>query len=295
MRFSAAAPLSVLVLVLGCSKASGSDDGHTTTTQGATESGEPGDTSTTEVSETDETDEVETDETETDEGVGFVPDSDLFGCSISELSVCDEIAQDCPEGEKCVPFVVEDCSFPKCIPVTGEQMAGEPCTVDAMGADDCDADSWCYPGSLDPELPTVCIAFCQGTVDNSHCDDPSQICMSDRLHYDGTLGCRPSCDPLMPEGCAPFERCTLEPHISPSLFGCVIGGGVADGEVCSGYQQCDSGECMAAEQLLGCEGAACCAPWCDLMAPDCAIGLECVPVEVDDPNSTVGVCALPDP
>jgi hypothetical protein len=283
------APSLALALTLACApKQTGSDDGHTTTTQTATESGDADDTSTTSTSTSTQDTEIDTG----DEGLTFVPMEDFAGlCSISELSLCDDFVQDCPEGEKCVPFhVEEDCEYPRCVTVTGDKQAGESCIADEMGSDDCDADSWCYPGTHDLELPPVCVAFCQGTADNSFCDDPSLTCVLD-FTYQGPLGCRPSCDPLMPAGCEPWERCTF--HNWQPAFGCVLGGGVANGEVCLANQQCDSGMCVLAEALLECAGERCCSPWCDLMAPNCAMGLECVPVEVDDPNPNVGVCSLP--
>lgn len=290
MLRSVAAILSALVLTLACSsKQIASDGGQTTTTQGASESGELTDTSAS--TSTDTTEPSETEESEgTEEGGGFVPDWDMYECSVDELSVCYEVAQDCPEGQKCVPFV-GSCSLPRCVPITGDKPAGEPCTADELGGDDCDEHSWCYPGSVDTELPTECIPFCHGPFDELFCDDPSQVCVFDLVAYKGVLGCRPSCDPLMPETCEAWERCTLV--VDQGHFGCVVGGGVANGDVCSTEQNCDSGACVLAEALPECAGERCCAPWCDLMAPSCAMGLECVPVEVDDPNSTVGVCALP--
>ena len=195
-------------------------------------------------------------------------------CSISELSLCDEIMQDCPEGEKCTPFHIEGCTYPRCVPIIGDKPAGETCTANEDAVDDCDADSWCYPGTFDLEQPAACISFCQDTADDSFCPEPSQICVFDDTVYWGPLGCRPSCDPLMPEGCEPWERCTFGLDIQPD-FGCMIAGGVADGEVCESNQDCDSGACVLAESLLECAGERCCSPWCDLMAPSCAMCSNC--------------------
>jgi hypothetical protein len=291
MHWRFAATLAVVIPLLACVKqtAAAEDEGHTTTTQTATESGDPDVTSGTssEGSETEETE--ETNET----GFSFVPEEDFTGlCSISELSLCDEFLQDCPGDEKCVPFHIEDCSFPVCTLVTGDKSAGEPCTADEHANDDCDADSWCYPGTLDLEQPSVCVSFCQGTADNSFCDDPSLTCVIDYKVYGGALGCLPICDPLTPGGCEPWERCTFT-FDGQSEFGCVIGGGVANGEVCNYNQDCDSGVCVEAESLLECAGEKCCSPWCDIMAPDCAMGLECMPVDVGDPISNVGACSVP--
>jgi hypothetical protein len=285
--------LTSVVLTSACAKPSANDAGQTTTTQTATESGDPDDTSSSSDSLDSADDDETDDETDTsDDGMVFVPEDEFPTlCSLDELSVCDEFAQDCPEGEKCVPFHIDDCSFQRCETITGDKLAGEPCSVGEMGGDDCGVDSWCYPGTFNLEAPAVCIPFCQGTPDESSCPEPTEVCVYDFVEYHGPLGCRPICDPLMPEGCNAVERCTLS-HDGQSDFACVLGGAVADGEVCDHHQQCDSGLCVLDESLLECAGESCCSPWCDLMAPNCAMGLECVPVEVDDPNSTVGVCAL---
>jgi hypothetical protein len=105
--------------------------------------------------------------------------------------------------------------------------------------------------------------------------------MSDRLAYEGPIGCRPGCNPLSPQTCEPFERCTTNEDQTPKF------------DVCSEDQECDSGACVDAESLLECAGERCCSPWCDIMAPTCAMGLECIAVGAADPNANVGVCSLP--
>src|SRR5262245_19219782 len=55
------------------------------------------DTSTTEPST--ETGSTETSSTETTDPWGFVPELDVW-----ELIECDPFAQDCPDGQKCVPY-----------------------------------------------------------------------------------------------------------------------------------------------------------------------------------------------
>jgi len=279
--------VTALLLPLACAKQAGGES-HTTTSQGATESGEPTDTSSSSGDDADDAD-------DSDDGVLLLIPADVSGlCSVSELSLCDEIAQDCPESEKCVPFGFDDCSYPRCVPITGDKPAGEPCTVDAQAIDDCDGDSWCYPGTLGLDVPGVCIPFCQHSRQAAVCDDPSLTCVFDELTYHGVLGCRPRCEPLTPTGCEPWERCTFT-HPTLPEFGCVLAGGVVNGEVCSSIQACDSGVCVIAEALLECAGASCCSPWCDVLAPDCALGLECVVFFIDEPESTVGVCATPPP
>lgn len=284
------ATLTVLALTVACVKSTASDGGDTATAQTTTESGESSSTSASTSASTSSSDDTETDSG--DEAMGFVPLTDLYGlCSLSPLSVCDVHSQDCPERQKCVPWHMEGCSSPVCVPVTGDKPAGESCISNEMAHDDCDADSWCYPGTLALEQPGVCIAFCEGTGDDSFCDDPSLTCVSDRTVFQGILGCRPLCDPLMPEGCSAWERCTFN-FGSPATFGCLLGGGVPDGAVCQNDQDCDSGACVLAESLPECAGEQCCSPWCDIMAPNCAMGLECLPAESDDPMSNVGVCGL---
>src|SRR5690606_32886569 len=115
----------------------------------------------------------------------FVVETDFTTCS-----VCDEIAQDCPEGEKCTPGDYRgSCGPPSCKPIIGDLPPGEACTI-VDGVDDCDESSWCYPGQIGLDEPSQCIEFCQGSIDNSSCSDPTQVCVADRLVYEGPLGCR---------------------------------------------------------------------------------------------------------
>ena len=119
--------------------------------------------------------------------------------------------------------------------------------------------------------------------------------MVDKTIYEGPLGCRSRCNPLMPAVCGAAEMCTLAVMLHQSDFACVPDGAVAAaGEPCSFNQQCIVGLCVAADALPECADDRCCASFCDMLAPDCPIATECVHVELaDNPDSTVGVCSIP--
>ena len=62
---------------------------------------------------------------------------DTEGCSFLECTTggtgdsgaeCDNWAQDCPDGEKCVP-VLGSGDLTQCVPVTGDGTIGEACTI----------------------------------------------------------------------------------------------------------------------------------------------------------------------
>jgi hypothetical protein len=282
--------LALLVcLSLGCFPGKVGSDASTT---GDTTS-EGGESASSELSTEGDGDPIETstDETEEEEEEGgFVIETDYSTCS-----VCDELAQDCPEGEKCTPGVfVAACGPPSCKPIIGDVPPGDTCTI-VDDTDDCDASSWCYPGQLGIDGPSECIEFCQGSIDDSFCTNPEQVCAHDKLLYEGALGCRPRCDPRMPDGCGPTEMCTISVNYQAD-FACVPDGAeLAVGEPCSANQQCIGGLCVSAPDLPECADDRCCASFCDLLAPDCPDATECVAIELsDNPESTVGVCRLPD-
>mgnify|MGYP006921782934 CR=1 FL=1 len=101
--------------------------------------------------------------TSTDEGLTFIPYDDIPPLS------CDIFAQDCPEGEKCVPFASTDSGVwdgNKCVPVQGDQAPGEDCTWTGIveATDDCDANSICWNAELvGDQYVGTCVAQCTGS------------------------------------------------------------------------------------------------------------------------------------
>lgn len=288
-------PLSSLALLLcistvGCGPRRAADTtttndtstGNDTTTGDDTIGDDTIGDDTTDGTGTDDPDEADDAE---ENGSLFLPDEP------GACGVCDTFAQDCAPGDKCVPGpdLGGSCGPPSCKPVVGDKLPGEPCSV-VDGVDDCGANSWCYPAMLEVEGPSLCIEFCSGSLGDPQCSDPDHVCVFDRVIFGYELGCRPRCDPLAPAGCLASETCTLGAHYQTE-FGCVVATGhQPPGAGCYANQDCEAGLCSI-PYLGDCRNEwGCCASLCNLDEPDCPDELECVPVEVDDPESVVGYC-----
>jgi hypothetical protein len=240
----------------------------------------------TSTSDTSTTNDTSTTTTE-DESGGFVPHTEFGG----ESCQCDTWAQDCPEGEKCVPYAMDDdgwdCS--KCVPVLGEQAAGEACSYDGPveGTDDCDASSWCFTN----EGEGTCYAFCEGTPDDPECPDGLRCWVS---NYGNINVCVPACDPFL-QDCEPGTGC----YWSGDIFGCIfVAAEGYDGEPCEGINGCSGGWVCADAAVPGCEGT-CCTPFCDLKLGDeyCPDGTGCISLfdagEIPAGYEDVGICMQP--
>jgi hypothetical protein len=207
-----------------------------------------------------------------------------------EQCMCDPIAQDCPEGEKCVPTALGDtwdCN--KCVQVLGEQAAGEDCwSEDRLSAsDDCDASSWCF---TDAGLGK-CHAFCEGTYDDPQCASGFDCWIANQ----GTVPvCVPTCDPFL-QDCEADSGC----YWNGAIFGCVF---VTDekynGEPCDAINGCSGGWHCTDQQVPGCEGD-CCTQICDIKLVEelCPLGTECLSMFDEDAApqgyEDVGICIVP--
>ena len=62
---------------------------------------------------------------------------------------CNLWLQDCPEGEKCTPYVSSGHTWDvlKCVPILGDQAPGEACVYEAA-LDDCDGSGMCFNAQL---------------------------------------------------------------------------------------------------------------------------------------------------
>ncbi|WP_266215504.1 ribulose phosphate epimerase [Paraliomyxa miuraensis] len=239
-------------------------------------------------------------------GLGFVPPLDGMGGISFECSI---FQQDCPPGEKCMPWANDGGSAwnaTRCSPLA-EDPAGveEPCMVEGSGTsgiDDCELGTMCW--DVDPETNEgVCVPLCMGSAWNPFCADPGRQCA---IASDGAVAlCLPICDPIAqdcPDGqaCYPIQDSwSCAPDASGDM-------GVY-GDPCEFINVCDSGlVCLgssAAAPGLPCEGAAgCCLEICavslgDAQCTGIAGGEICqpwyeegsAPIGFDD----VGVCALP--
>ncbi len=119
-----------------------------------------------------------------DSGAGFIQDPDGGGVALE----CDGWAQDCPRGEKCMPWANDggvDWNAMRCSPLDPDpSTVGEPCRVEGSavsGIDDCDISSMCWEPN--EELEGSCIAFCSGNEANPVCA-PGTWCFSG---YEGTI------------------------------------------------------------------------------------------------------------
>ncbi len=284
----------------------GSNSNAEDSSSGAAESGESGPDS---VSTTQGTTAGTGDESGDSSGgpvttVGFIQDPDGGGVSIE----CDIWAQDCPEGEKCMPWANDGGSSwnaTRCSPVDpAPAQPGDECTVEGSGVsgiDNCEVSSMCW--DVDPETNMgTCAAFCMGSEANPVCEDPNTSCV---IANEGVLIlCLPNCDPLL-QDCAEGQAC----YPIDDGFACApdAGGEMGlFGEPCEFINVCDPGLfCANADAVPDCAGSSgCCSAFCDLTdemagaaCPGAAGGQDCVawyeegqaPPGFED----VGACAIP--
>jgi len=236
----------------------------------------------------------------------FIQEPDGGGVDVE----CDIFEQDCPEGEKCMPWANDGGSSwnaTKCSPIDpSPKKAGEPCTAEGSGVsgvDDCEAGAMCW--DVDPEtLEGYCVAFCVGTPDAPTCENPCEHCP---VYDDGILLiCLPMCDPVA-QDCPPNQGCY---PVNETFICAVDASGPDDGaykDPCEYINVCDPGlACVNADVVPGCAGAVgCCAPFCRVGAanpgcPDTNQGVECVPwwEEGQEPplpcaEGGIGVCVIP--
>jgi hypothetical protein len=127
-------------------------------------------------------------------------DEPTFGPELDDHGAreCDALAQDCPEGEKCVPHSTFGGSWDahKCVPILGDQAPGEPCTYNgiAEATDNCDGTSICWD-VMDVEGQPIgtCFQLCSGSPNDPACP-PGYMCAN--LHSLELAFCFPQCDPI---------------------------------------------------------------------------------------------------
>jgi hypothetical protein len=253
-----------------------------------------------EVSTAGSADEGEPATTRGEDGVDFITPPD----GVLPPYECDIWANDCPRGEKCMPWANDGGSSwnaTKCTPLAEDPNApGEPCTVQnngVSGIDDCEARSMCWNVDIETNTGT-CVAFCSGSEANPTCESTCEYCT---IASEGPLIlCLPECNPLA-QDCGDGQGC----YPTNDTFSCVpdAGGDAgALGEPCEYLNVCDPGlVCGSPEWVPGCRGIGCCMTLCDVLdANACASafdGAECIPWFDDgaQPPCTagvVGVCAL---
>lgn len=211
-------------------------------------------------------------------------------------AVCDPFVQDCPDGEKCVPYARTGSNWDsnKCVPITGIGHAGDPCTSTGPveATDDCDGSSVCWDVmDVEGESVGVCTAFCTGSPDAPGCE-PGTTCL---ITNEGSVTlCVDQCDPLS-QDCAVGLGCFW----TSVDFACTVTTqDIPTGEPCGFLNDCALGNyCADAASFPACEGMSCCASFCDLADPICSLaGTECVaffevgmaPLGYED----IGVCVV---
>ena len=199
-------------------------------------------------------------------------------CSFAECSTsgmgstveCDVWNDDCPEGQKCMPWANDGSTSwnaTKCTPIDpSPRKPGEACTVvgsATSGVDDCEEGSMCW--YVDGEtLEGICVGFCDGSFESSTCAEPNTQCV---ISQSGVVNlCLPSCNPLV-QDCPKETEC--QPH-SLGGFLCYVDAsldGGAFGDPCEYLNACDPGlACLNPEYVPGCQAGGCCSPYCELDA-----------------------------
>lgn len=280
------APDTVLTEDTAGSTTSPSGDGNVETESGVSESSE-GESE----SESESEGESESDGPDT----GLIPNFDdgLWG------DECDPFAQDCAEGDKCVPFGSTGGNWDanKCVPILGDDQPGEACTYGGSveATDSCDGSSYCWDvHEVDGQLVGFCRAFCQGTADAPSCAEGTSCLIAN----EGSINlCIPTCDPVAPE-CAEGLTCAWLNDGYKCTY--VNGSETGLGEPCDDIGQCGPGLiCLMADALPECAALDCCGQWCSLSAPVCDWeGTECVAYFDEDPPEgyeDLGICVVPEP
>lgn len=202
---------------------------------------------------------------------------------------CDPWAQDCPADEKCTWETVDGVAQTHCVPVEPDaKQPGEPCTVFGdpdSGYDDCVRGAICH--HLDANNQGLCMALCGGSPVEPTCMQEDATC---QICPDCASLCVPLCDPLA-QDCAEGFGCVPD----SGSFAChpqdQFGSGML-GHPCETTFQCQVGHaCIDAPSVPGCQGVACCSPFCSTSEPICPQGMSCVPWFADLallPN--LGVC-----
>jgi len=208
--------------------------------------------------------------------IGFIPDPTGGPVGME----CDPIAQDCPEGEKCMPWSNDGGSAwnaTRCSPIDPTPVGiGESCMVEGSGVsglDNCILGAMCW--DVDPETNIgECIEMCSCSYENPICQGTNTSCVIS--NQQSLTICLPVCNPLdmgtCPDGqgCFPFE----------DLFHCAnsVGMGTPQGTPCEFINACDPGQaCVSADTLTDCDTSGCCADFCDLEVDDCGAGTTCTP------------------
>ena len=262
---------------------------------------DPSSSSTSSSTASGETDAGES-EAGSEEGCFFEDCDDM----VSEALACDPYIQDCPEGQKCVPYDAdpdEGVAFWACVDILGQVPAGEPCVYEpgALPKDDCDGESFCQgarPLEGDGPWLGICSPFCLGDPSDPTCPENHE-CTG--LEFAPPEYCAQQCIPLLQEDCAEGSTCQW----SGARFECMAElEQLPTGLTCGELNDCAAGNICVIADVVNCEADNCCASYCNLEdgdGPCQAIDPEYVCVEFFEqgwpgdpsPLDVLGVCVLP--
>jgi len=213
---------------------------------------------------------------------------------------CDNWAQDCPEGQKCVVYASGGVSFDatKCVDVTGQDKPGDECTSEgaASGIDSCIKGAMCW--DLNQDGVGTCEVLCTGTAQTPKCTAPA-ICT---INGGGVLNLCLGCDPLIQDCADPNEGC----YQVGNGFTCAPDSSGDEGQAndsCLFINDCEKGLVCAAAAFVGtgCEAGLidCCTALCKFPDDACPNpDQQCLqffdPAELppNDPLLDVGVCGV---
>lgn len=226
---------------------------------------------------------------------------DFFSHFDLPRETCDVWAQDCPPGQKCVPWSDDGSAWNalKCVDIAGDGAPGEPCAAPEgplTGLDDCALGSICW--DVDPNNHGTCIGQCTGTPDAPLCPALHHCSIANG----GILTlCLPWCDPLA-QDCPDYGACIA----TDDTFLCVLTPNLlADiNESCEFANACQPGlVCLPPTTTsAACDPNAlgCCTPFCQLPAASCPNpDQQCVPwfdpmKPIPPGYESLGVCAIPE-
>lgn len=240
-------------------------------------------------------------------GVSSTGDAcDIMGCGDlpPPIADCDIFAQDCPEGQKCVPYIDNGGSAwnaLKCVMVIGTDEPGDPCTSEpaSSGIDSCIKGSVCWIADVNGDR--ICVGLCTGSPDDPVCDPPG-FCQFDAEAIFSL--CAPFCDPLLQDCTVTGEAC----YPANQGFFCVpnaSGNGGQANDPCEFYNVCDKGMLCVEPALvgMGCppDSLGCCTSFCKFPGGVCPnLDQQCVqyldPMQLppNDPWLEIGFCGIPD-
>lgn len=216
---------------------------------------------------------------------------------------CNTWEQDCPEGQKCAPYVAFGFGWngARCVEVTGMDTPGDPCNTEDpfSGIDNCAKGAICW--HVDQNGIGICVALCSGDIDNPFCESAGTC----NVAADGFLAlCMTRCDPLLQDCPTPAEACYPTDLYD---FNCLPDKSGDTGHIndqCEFSNTCDEGLICrdVAFVGMGCMVGSpkCCTPFCTFPNgacpnPDqqCVQYFDPLVLQPDDPQLEIGVCGVP--